>query len=461
MYAGSLAGATAEKRREKGLPLFQRVEVYTDRCPTQYVCKENFEQIATFPARHNGMAMMQGLKNRHDGKCSCDSESGCFKCHCTKTEVVRGARLSTPLILVDHAQDDPEIAGPSNHGKKWHRLAEQRDRKYLKKPLHVIMDRRFVYMADSKEEYEKATEEYPGIRMIHFTDRTKRFYMTGRLHETQQIHKVYSDDTPQRTTKLDAALASALGLPRAERVEAKLIVAKKMCACDTCLQRQTGTGTCQNSHIRQEKECWVPVGYSGDPSAETNKSKKTAAAKEFYKSIADNLGIKLRELSDEFLKQLQGRMGFWIAVGEGKIENALQVYSILQHGGASEKSQAAEAAPQLLLRLIKRRLLRTTKCCDSEPEETGNRLCCQPSCSGDCYREANGNQICSQPSRRDGASATTKKRKRVATESTGAPSQIAKRRRQTPASKLKGSAVGDRVLLPRKERRPTLNTGKT
>ena len=61
------------------------------------------------------------------------------------------------------------------------------------------------------------------------------------------------------------------------------------------------------------------------------KKKKTAAAKEFYRlSIADNLGIKLRELSDEFLKQLQGRMGFWIVVGEGKIENALQVYSILQ-----------------------------------------------------------------------------------------------------------------------------------
>ena len=98
--------------KSKMMTGLKRVRLYTDGCPAQYACRQNFYKVADFPQRHNGLllehvvAIRYCFKGTHDGAGKLSTH---FCQNAEKAGVIVDAETGATLLQVAAAFDAVKV----------------------------------------------------------------------------------------------------------------------------------------------------------------------------------------------------------------------------------------------------------------------------------------------------------------------------------------------------------------
>lgn len=178
------------QRESKGLPPIKENLIWTDNCPTQYRCRQNFIKLATFSERHRNASASQLLAAVYKFKGCWDAAGKTAKSHIVKREL-QGERLPQAYqCFVCTERDLSNIKKKRNYAE-----LEEAGHPDILKNTTFTLDKRFWGLAtENKREYDGLVAKHPDKHIV-FTDR-EIIPDSAALPRTTKLHEIKGRSQP-------------------------------------------------------------------------------------------------------------------------------------------------------------------------------------------------------------------------------------------------------------------------
>jgi len=178
------------------------VKLWTDNCPTQYKCRQNFLMIATFGDRHHGLDIQHRFAQKFcfkgvwdgAGKVVKDllrdeenSQKGRFAnaLECFKRMV---RKANAPVSKFGEASEAGGQASPIKDERPWAQWEKNKDPRILDKGVFKTTRKMYGYITEDSDEYEELKKDYEHIVFVSRDDVPDMNGVKG----TQKLHSVSS-----------------------------------------------------------------------------------------------------------------------------------------------------------------------------------------------------------------------------------------------------------------------------
>jgi hypothetical protein len=180
------------ERTEKGLPPIAIHIIWTDNCPTQYKCRHNFYNVATFGsnvAHHSQQVHTFGQKYRFKGPW--DATGKIVKQRILNNEL-KNLRCANAWDCYVKLREQMTKDGTKDHISKLFEYEQNGDVNVLKNTTFTCKRTFIGYCTEDKSEYDGLVS-VPEYKHIVYTDRTSAKPDMVPLDKTQMLGQVHGE----------------------------------------------------------------------------------------------------------------------------------------------------------------------------------------------------------------------------------------------------------------------------
>lgn len=217
------------------------VTVWTDNCPNQYKCKQNFLKIATFALRSKGIVLRHRFAQKYHFKGVWDGAGKVVKDHIRNEENSMRKRYATAKDCFENLRGGILETRVCESRDRWLELERDRSSKLLGRKPFTHTRRHFGFATDKEDEWRDLCERYQGAP-IAFTDRDN----------------VPTMKTIEGTRTLHSVEGSRFVRVQKGEWEHRLTIASMPCHCTHCRNDSlTEQQKCRYKNIRDSREKFV------------------------------------------------------------------------------------------------------------------------------------------------------------------------------------------------------------